>query len=40
MDFRVRVKGWSWKDVKAVGGKALGSEKGYSVIKAVEVKPF
>lgn len=40
MDFRVRVKGWSWRDGKAAGGKALGLEKGCSVIKAVEMKLF
>lgn len=36
----MRVKGWSRRDVKVVGGKALWSEKGSSVIKVMEVKPF
>lgn len=40
LDFRERVKGWSIRDVKVVGGKALWSEKGSSVIKIMEVKPF
>lgn len=40
MDFRVRVKGWSSRNLKVVGGEALRSEKGSSVIKGTEVKPF
>lgn len=39
LDFRERLKGWSIRDVKVVGGKGLWSEKGSSVTKIMEVKP-